>query len=505
MAAILAVALRLSFLPYLPIPDPKVHDEYSYLLGGDTFASGRLSNPVHPMWVHFETIHVNQQPTYATKYPPGQSLFLALGQKAFGHPWYGVLLSVGLMCACICWMLQGWLPPSYALFGTLLAVFQFGVAGYWINSYWGGAVPAAGGALVLGAVPRLIRKPGMSASLFGSLGIALLANTRPYEGLIVTLASGVGLVWGRMSHHRPWRHLLRARVIVPAAILLCSMCIWMGYYDYRVTGKPWVTPYLVNDTTYVTSPHFWLVSRTAHPTYRHEILRKFWEEWDVAEYQKARANPLRMVAKFIYVLFSTYTPLLLVAAVFSVILAPTRKVRLALGIAGALALGLFLLPWLSPHYYSPVTGLILYLGCTGVRSLVHRLPKRTMVRRLTAAGFAGAFSCAFALQIFNSVCNGSELRNDQRRLVTQSLIREGSRHVVIVRYSPEHDVHTEWVYNSADIDASTIVWARDMGDARNAGLIHYYSDRKVWLLEPDFVPPRLSPYPVVLAQSTIEQ
>jgi hypothetical protein len=437
------------------------------------------------MWVHFETIHVNQQPTYATKYPPGQSLFLALGQRVSGHPWYGVLLGLSLMCACICWMLLGWLPLNYALFGTLLAVFQFGITGYWINSYWGGALPAAGGALVLGAVPRLIRRPAVSASLIGSLGIALLANTRPYEGLIVTLASGVALVWTRKMHRRLRPALLTVWVIVPTAVVLFSTCIWMGYYNYRVTGKPWVMPYVVNDTTYATAPHFWLLTRSGRPSYRHEVLRKFWAEWDVAEYQKARANPLRMVAKFIYVLFSTYTPLLLVAVVF--------------------ALGLFLLPWLSPHYYSPVTGLILYLGCTGVRSLVHRLPKRTIVRRLTAAGFAGAFSCAFALQIFNSVCNGSELRNDQRRLVTQSLIREGSRHVVIVRYSPEHDVHTEWVYNSADIDASTIVWARDMGDARNAGLIHYYSDRKVWLLEPDFVPPRLSPYPVVLAQSSIEQ
>jgi hypothetical protein len=55
-------------------------------------------------------------------------------------------------------------------------------------------------------------------------------------------------------------------------------------------------------------------------------------------------------------------------------------------------------------------------------------------------------------------------------------------------------MHEEWVYNHADIDGSAVIWARDMGDARNRELLDYYRDRKVWLLEPDRPAPALDPY-----------
>ena len=66
--------------------------------------------------------------------------------------------------------------------------------------------------------------------------------------------------------------------------------------------------------------------------------------------------------------------------------------------------------------------------------------------------------------------------------------------LVFVRYSPTHDVDWEWVYNDADIDHASVVWARDMGVHTNEELMHYYPRRHAWLLQADENVPTATPY-----------
>jgi hypothetical protein len=129
-----------------------------------------------------ETMQVIQKPTYSSMYLPGQGLFLAMGKLLTGTLWAGVVISVALMSMAISWALQGWLPPSWALLGALIAALRFGLFSYWMNSYWGGALGALGGALVLDAWPRIRRRMSVGASLLMGGGLALLVITRPFEG-----------------------------------------------------------------------------------------------------------------------------------------------------------------------------------------------------------------------------------------------------------------------------------------------------------------------------------
>src|SRR6266568_8779834 len=173
---LLAVGARLVVLPIEPVPAPGIHDEFGYLLSGDTLAHGRLTNPTHPMWMHFESMTIIQQPTYCSAFYPAQGMFLAIGQVLFRHPFWGVLLSTALMCAAVCWALQGWMPPGWAFLGGILAVLRLGTFGYWTNSYWGGAVAALGGALALGALLRINRHQRVRDAILLAAGLTILAN-----------------------------------------------------------------------------------------------------------------------------------------------------------------------------------------------------------------------------------------------------------------------------------------------------------------------------------------
>ena len=498
LVALLALAARAALMPLLGIPVPGVHDEFSHLLAADTFASGRLTNPSHPMWVHFESMHIIHQPTYMSMYPVAQGLVLAAGKLLGGHPWVGVWLSAAAMCAAICWMLQGWLPAGWALLGGVLVVIRLGLFSYWMNSYWGGAVAAFGGALVLGALPRLMRHPRLRYALLLGLGLAILANSRPYEGFILSLPVAAALLAWVLRKKRLPLSVLVPRVFLPLLGLLALTAAAMGYYFHRVTGNPFRMPYQVHLDTYGMAPIFVWQSLKPEPEYRHAAMRDYYRRWKGERYLPTRSltgflsTSLQTIGtQWRFFLGPVLTlPLLMLPWVLG-----DRRVRFLLLAGGVMILGLALQSWTFPHYAAPATALLYALLLQAMRHLrVWRWRRRpvgfSLVRALPLICVAMLVARISAPPIYALLvpwwppswcCTAPG--NVHRARMLERLTRFEGRHLAIVRYGPRHNPHHEWVYNEADIDRAKVVWARDMDPTSNEALVRYFRGRRVWLLE----------------------
>jgi hypothetical protein len=495
------IAIRLAILPLLPVPVPSIHDEFSYLLMADTFAHGRLANPTHPMWISFESFHINWFPTYSSKYPPGQGAVLAPGQL-LGLPWIGVLLSVGVMCAAILWMLQAWLPARWAFLGGILVALKFGIASYWMNSYWGGAVAATGGALVLGAMPRIVRRPQARDALLLGLGLAILANTRPYEGLLLSVPVAAWFLWWLAGKTKSPAGL-RVRtnnVLLPLSIVLASTIAFMGYYNWRLTGNPLLFPHVLNSRTYRTTGLFLWDHPKPPIHYHNQQFEDFYNGWEREDYQNTWQDFWRVSAEKLTRGGSTYFwwgALLLLPGLPFVFL--DRRMRLPILIFLIGTAGFLALIWSFPHYAAPLTCVIILLLVQAIRHL------RTMklARRPIGLALSWAAVCLLAVDVAASASHHLCDRLDwmcagdpSRAAIAEKLYRTPGKHVILVRYGEEHNLHDEWVYNGAEIDSAKVLWARELDPEQNARLYTYFKDRQIWLVEPDTDNTELIPYPL---------
>lgn len=459
------------------IPEPAVHDEFAYLLQADTYASGRLTNPTHPFWPHFETFHVIHQPTYSGKYPPAQGMVLAIG-KGLGHPIIGVWLGLAAMVASITWMLMVWVPDRWALVGGLIVILQLGIDTYWSQSYWGGAVAATGAALLYGGLRRLLDSPRLAPGVLFGAGLGILAASRPFEGLLVSIPALVVLAW---RGFRDRDRSLLTLGILPSSLVIATVLLGIGYYNFRVTGDPARMPYQVHEEQYASIPNFlWGEPRTGMD-YRHESIERYWQTWGIERFEAMR-HPVAWTSisagkLFRNLLFFLGPGLVLILIIPRVI--RDRWILFAILISAGILFVTLLTPGSYPHYVAPAAPLLYVFVAAALSSLEDVQTGLVVGHRWIVLVILFFFIMA-SWRILDRPAESDFVV--QRASVEQRLESLPGRDLVIVRYDRGHNVHHEWVYNRADIDSAEIVWARDMGPRQNRELRKYFADRNIWSL-----------------------
>lgn len=498
------IALRVALIPVLPVPFPLVSDEFSHLLLADTLAHGRLANPTPAFWQHFESLHIIQQPHYVSNYFPGQALFLAAGQVALHSPWAGVLAGCACFLLALYWALRGWMPARWALFGVLLAALRFGIASYWVNAYHGGFVPAAGGALVLGAYMRLYRRASITGGATLGLGLAVLAVTRPYEGLGYAAPILAMLAW---EYRARIAGLLR--IAVPALVVTGAALAGLGVYLKAVTGSPFVSAYQVSQKTYG-----WPLALAwipAHPVQHRHLEMANYYAFEVGQRENV-SNPIDFVEYFVLHVQEYWRfffgpvltiPLLMVGGVWR-----RRKMLFAGAIGG---IGAILLEsGATPHYLAPAAAVLIAILVECCRHLqaarIRILPLLPAVMGLVLALRIGAEQAGIPYTQklnFQTWCCRVEGNQNKPRIMAQ-LAKTPGNHLVFVK--PKTDAHNlfQWIYNGADIDGSRFVWARDLGDAENARLAGSMAGRTVWMVDPNVEPATLTAYDPSMPKTTLQ-
>jgi hypothetical protein len=506
---LLPIVLRLVLLRRHPVPVPDLYDEFGHLLVARTLMELRLANPPHAFAQFFETFFVLQKPTYASIYPIGNGLAMAVGWFLFGTPWAGVLLGIGAFCALAYWMLRAWVSPGWALLGGLLAVFQFGPLNQWTNSYWGGGLSAAAGCLVFGALPRIRNRGAGADGVMLGIGLGIHLLTRPYESVFLLLAVALYLA-GSVRTARTRRCLVMAAVCCLPAVGITIL------QDKAVTGRWLQLPYALSQERYgvpavltIQDPPVPTGPLTREQELDYRMQRGFHPGRDTL-----RSFGERLLFRVRYYRFYFLPPLYWALLAFLVGIRSWRWAYVP-AVCGLFALGVNLFPAFQFHYVAAVVCLFLLMPVKGLERISRLgLVGARALTLLCVAQFAGAYGAHLldaeplavsvrSWDLWSSINHGAQGNAERRIDVAARLAKLPGKLLVFVRYWPGHVFQDEWVYNEADIDRSRIVWARDLGQ-ENRKLIEYYPDRQVWLLEPDARPANLEPYvpepePAVLA------
>ena len=495
-----ALVSRALLLPFLGIPQPRINDEYSYLLMADTFSHGRLTNPTPPDFHHFETFHVNFVPTYHSKYGVAPGVALAFGEVLFHQPWVGVYLTTALLCGAICWALQAFVPARWALLVALLATVRIAPFSYWMNSYWGGSMAALGGTLALGSVVRLFdpqvgeRKRVWLSVLF-AISLLILATSRPYEGFAFAIPLLIYFAYKLAIGLRQRTTQLRSTALPVIAVGLAGLAM-MGYYNQRTTGDPLLLPHLLNERTYSPLPLFLWQGAKTFSDFPDPVFKSFYETTEKAYgYKRIRSGAdfvgLELNRLLVNWFFYCGVALSLPALIGFITAIKHPRLRIVVLVFGSTLTAVALCTYILLHYAAPTTVAIYVFVAEGLYYLWDQGD--------SARAFVVAACLTVAItSLTRQTGSASDIYRSPfpniRQTITEQLEKQPGKQLVVVSYDLDHHYPgDELVHNWANFASEKILWARSEGSDSDKDLCRYFADRQFWNVTTDDVRYTLSP------------
>jgi hypothetical protein len=412
----------------------------------------------------------------------------------------------------LCWMLQAYLPAQWAFLGGLLAVVRISWFSYFGNSYWGGSVAMLGGCLLIGGAARLARKPKARDGLLLAFGLVLLANSRPFEGALISLPICLYLVWTLV------RNRANVRLWLPGTAVLLAGVICTGYYCHRVTGR-FTLPWVAHWQRWGMCPPFLFGKPNLSVHYQFADQLLYNRDADTAPYTNLKTTgdlfaleTVKGIYQWLFFVFPALT-LPLIGLIPTLRARRSRLLMLALGFA---SLGFLSQTWLQAHYFAVASGIVYLVLLNGFRWMHVRARQNQVWGKLMRGTLAAVVAMLFVRLIVvpgdtyppNWASQSGAMPGYQD--INRILESKPGRQLVLVRYSPHHFWGYSWINNGYDIPTQHVIWARDTEPGEsNLPLLCAFKDRRVWLLVPPekgFMPPpdRTAPWDPAAAEQFLQ-
>ena len=506
---------------------PLWHDEFSYHLQSVQLARGRLWYPQHPLADFFESFHTFVKPVYASIYWPGTALMNVPGEWLH-LPVYAAPLAIYGGCVAATYLLATRLVDgTAALAAALMAAAVFDWNDFATREMAHLPVTLLAATMFLAWLRwRESPTPGRRLAWVAVVGAAAgwAAITRPVDAVAFALPVGLCLLAG-LAARRRWRELAPTVLVGVAAGLpflallavqnrgITGNVLEPAYVEYLRQSQPGSAfggPFGGDDSATTTT----LVPATTLPQkldYYHGWLGGMREAYDrQQQLGLGRATVERLPMLFLVALAgrSFYAWMLLGLFAATALYRTARPALLVLaGVVPLFAVLYSFNPYFLSSYALPLGLVLVPLSAAGMRALEESGGPRLrpyLVTLLTGgvAVWAVVYAVAYPwgrYQAWNMVAF---------RSYTVPAALDHGRALVLSRYTPgdPNGVHFEPVYNS-DVpspDAARILWAHDLGPARDGEILRYYAarqpDRAVYLLvRPEMALHPLGDVPAALA------